>query len=52
MDSPPTRTSDGSIVTGITQMQYSDISQQLVTLGLDRRVTYWDLERGKVVKQL
>ena len=52
MDSPPSKAMDGSIVTGIISMSYNEVLRQLVTLGLDRRVTYWNLETGKVIKQL
>ena len=52
MDSPPTRTQDGNIVTGILSMQYNETSKQLLTLGLDRRVSYWNIEQGKVGRQL
>ena len=33
-------------------MQYNETSKQLLTLGLDRRVSYWNFEQGKVVRQL
>jgi len=52
MDCPPSRNPNGDIVTGIISMQYNETTKQLLTLGLDRRVSYWNLEQGKVIRQL
>ena len=52
MDMPPTRGQDGQITTGILSMQYFEGRNQLYTLGLDKRVSYWDMARGQISKQL
>lgn len=44
MDMPPSRSLDDKIITGITMMQYNENRNELLTLGLDRRVSYWDLD--------
>ena len=44
MDSPPSRDANGVITSGILKFCFKESTRQLLTLGLDRRVTYWNLD--------
>ena len=52
MSTPLTKGTDGQILSGIIQLEYNANTHQLLTLGFDKRVTYWDLDRLQVIRQL
>lgn len=52
MNTPPGKTANGQILTGIVQVLYNQLNEQLLVLGLDKRVTYWDLTSCSLLRQL
>ena len=52
MDMPPAKGPDGAIVTGILLMAVNENTNTLLTLGLDKRISYWDLSLKRMTKQL
>ena len=52
-ESPVTKTSDGTQVAGVLKIEFNSAKNQLLSLGADRRVTFWDLGGEKqTIRQL
>jgi len=52
LKAPAIKGVDGASLTGITAMEYNPNLNQLLALGLDQRVTYWNLQSQEVLRQL
>jgi WD40 repeat protein len=52
LDTLPTKGFDGQIKCGVTHLAYNEKTNELLALGQDHRVTYWDLKNMKSAKQL
>jgi hypothetical protein len=51
--SPSTKTADGLQIAGVLKMEYNVVKNELLSLGADRRVTFWDLNGDKsIIRQL
>jgi WD40 repeat protein len=48
-----TKTSDGTHVAGVLKIEFNPAKNELLSLGADRRVTFWDLGGEKqIIRQL
>jgi hypothetical protein len=52
MDTLPTKGFDGQIKCGVTHLAYNEKSNELLAMGQDHRVTYWNVATLKSIKQL
>ena len=51
--SPSTTGVDGVKIAGVLKMEYNASKNELLSLGADRRVTFWDLSGDKeMIRQL
>jgi WD40 repeat protein len=52
-ESPSTKTADGTRIAGVLKMEFNPAKSELLSLGADRRVTFWDLGGEKqIIRQL
>jgi len=47
---PATKTLDGVMISGILQLEYNASLNEILTLGDDRHVTFWSVDKREMIR--